>query len=586
VKRAVLAGAALVTLTTLAFAPSLTSPFTRYDDPLYVWNNLDRLKPSGWEGFALQFDSQRAWGGDFIEYFPLRDAVYWGLFQTYGLNPTPYHVVSLVFHLITSLLVWRFFSQIGLTARSAWLGALLFALHPVHIESVVWVAGMKDPMVLMFMMAGLCAYQSYRARPAAWKYGLTMVALVAAFHVKSIAVAMPVIMLGLELFVGQRERWTLIAKRLAGPFLTSGLLFAVILGIGRANNVIVPPHGGSWLSHAVIVAWAQVKYLKQALLPTSFRLIYCFEPPTGWGDPRLWAGVALLLAAGALVYAWRREPLRLFFIAIYVTAILPVSNLLPFPAIMADRYLYVPTLGTCGLLALLLTNLHPRLFVVVSATIALSLTAATASRAAIWQDEEALWEEPDLDPACVTDTSFPAAQSHILRYYTTKDRSVGLMALERAMISPGLKGVDRVNGCTMIIGAAIEAHELGLEGKALNFAKLATVNCSNFAQAWNAAMVVNLHKRLELAAGAATKAWRLQKTPETEALMWLTRLELGDSSAQAHVLRLSTMKSRLACEKIAQFAADVPTLAPALGEAIHNCGSVLSLPPPPNTLSP
>jgi hypothetical protein len=213
-------------------------------------------------------------------------------------------------------------------------------------------------------------------------------------------------------------------------------------------------------------------------------------------------------------------------------------------------------------------------------SIAVLLTAATASRAVIWQDEEALWEEPDLDPACMVDTSFPAAQSHILRYYTTKDRTAGLMALERAMVTPGLKGVSPTMICTMIIAAASEAHELGATQRAIAFAKLATSTCSNYAAAWNAAMVINLHKRPDLAAGAATKAWRLQKNPETEVLMWLTLLELDDPRALPNVLRLSQLNDRYVCEKIAQFAVDAPALGPKLGEANFHCAPVLRGDPP------
>lgn len=569
------AAACLVALTTLAYLPSLTSPFTHYDDPLYVWNNVDRLSPSGWKGLALQFDSSRSWSGNFVEFFPLRDSVYWALYQGFELNPLPYHLTSLVFHLLSSLLIWLLFSQLGFSTRTAWLGALLFALHPVHIESVVWIAGLKDPMALTFMLTALCAYASYREKPAPWKYALMLFGMSCAFLVKSIAVATPVLMLSMELFIGARVKWPLIAARLTGPFIVAGIFFAMILGIGRANHVMVGPHGGSWMSHTVLVAWAQVKYLKQALLPTSYRLIYCFEPPTGWLDWRLWVGVALFAAVVALAFRWRRQPLRLFLMAFYVVAILPVSNLVPFPAIMADRYLYAPTIGTCGLLALLAGGLRQRTFVVVTAAVAVLLTVSTATRAWVWQDEESLWEEPDRDPACVVDSSFPAAQSHILRYYTTKDRTEGLLALERAMVTPGFKGVTPTMVCTTVISAASEAHELGAEARAVSFAKFATTMCPEYAAAWNAAMVVSLHKRPVLAAGAATKAWRLEKTPETEVLMWLTRLELDDPRAVAEVLRLSQLNDRFVCEKIAQFSSDAPQLAPRLGEANFHCASVL-----------
>ena len=228
----------------------------------------------------------------------------------------------------------------------------------------------------------------------------------------------------------------------------------------------------------MLTSWAQVKYLKQALLPTSYRLIYCFEPPVGLRDWRLWVAFAVFAAVLALVWRWRREPLRLFLLAFYVVAMLPVSNLVPFPAIMADRYLYAPTIGTCGLLALLADKLTARGFASVIAAVALALTASTATRAWVWQDEESLWEEPDLDPACVVDTSYPAAQSHILRFFTTKDRVEGLLALERAMVTPGMTGVDQKMVCATVIGAAREAQDLGGAERAVTWAKLATTMCT------------------------------------------------------------------------------------------------------------
>lgn len=565
----------LVGLTTLAYAPSLTSPFTTYDDPLYVTANLERVTPPGWAGLKLQFDSERAWSGGFVEFFPLRDALYWALVQAFKFDPLPFHLTSLILHLIASLLLWLFFVQLGLPERGAWFGALLFALHPVHIESVVWIAGMKDPMFTMFMLLGLCSWASYRQRPRPWKYALVLLGLICGFLVKSLIVVMPLIMLAMELLLPPRASWTTIAARLVGPFIIAGIFFVQILLIGRANHSLLGPHGGSWMSHTVLVVWTQAKYLKQALLPTSYRLIYCFDPPTGWLDWRLWVGAAVLLAMGVLAYKWRREPLRLFLGSFYVLAMLPVSNLVPFPAIMADRYLYAPTIGSCGLLALLAMRLQLRAFVVISAAVALGLTATTASRSWVWQDEERLWEEPDMDPACVIDTAYPAAQSHILRFLTTKDRREGLMALERAMVSPGLKEVGERLICLTLIGASRDALTLGAHQRATTWAAAATRTCPAYPSAWNAAMAVNLHKRPQLAAGAAMKTWRLEKNPETEVLMWLTLLELDDPRAAAEVLRLARKNDRLVCEKISQFANDAPRLAPALGEANFVCAPLL-----------
>lgn len=574
-----LAGLGLLVLTVLAFVPSLNAPFTHYDDGLYVWTNLERLSPAGWDGLLLQWSSDRAWSGDFVEYFPLRDTVYWALFQAFDLRPGVFHLASIFFHLGASLGVWIFFRIIGIEARAAWLGGLLFALHPVHIESVVWIAALKDPMFTSFMMLGLCSYASYRKRPAAWKYALTLLGLVAGFLCKSIVVAMPFIMLAMEVLLPPRAKWGEVAMRLAGPFVITGLFMMTIMGIGKANHIIVQPHGGSFTSHVVLATWAQVKYLKQAFFPNSYRLIYCFEPPTGLGDWRLWVGVVVFVAVVGLAWRWRRDPLRLLMMAIYVFAILPVSNLVPFPAIMADRYLYAPTIGACGLLALATRNLAPRLFNLVAVAVALMLTVATATRSAVWQDEEALWEEPDMDPACMVDTSFPAAQAHTLRYLTSKDRVEGLMALERAMATPGIRFMGHTELCSTIISAARDSQKLGGDGRTLSWTKQATLLCPNDERAWNAAMAWSIHRNPELAARAATRAWRLSKRPETEVLMWLTLLELGDTRAAANLLRLAQLDDFEVCEKTLLFAEDAPRLAPQLGEAVQLCQETMKKPP-------
>ncbi len=579
-RRTLLQALALLGLTVLAYAPGLTSPLTHYDDSLYVWNNLARLSPPGLEGLRLQWDSTSAWSGGFVEFFPLRDTVYWLIFQAFALNATPYHVASLLFHLAASLLLWRWLGQLGLSERSAYLGALLFALHPVHIESVVWVAGLKDPMYTMFMLLGLVAYASYRERPRPWTYALMLLGLVGGFLVKSLIVAMPVIMLAMELLIGRRVKPSLIAARLAGPFAITGLFMVQILLIGKANHVLTAPHHGSWLNHYVLMFWSQAKYLKQALFPTTFRLIYCFEPAQGWADWRLWVGVAVALAVVALAWRWRREPLRLFLMAVYVLALAPVSNLVPFPAIMADRYLYAATIGTCGLLALLTDRFRGRLYALTVTAVMLLLTAATASRAWVWQDEELLWEEPDTDPACLVDPSFPAAQSHVMRFVSSKDRGAALLSLERAMASPGFLRIEELLRCTTIVQAAAEAFNLGVEERAIHWARLANRHCPNDARGWNTTTVINLRRNPQVAAMAAQRTYRLRKHPETEVLMWLTRLSIADPDAPANLTRLAREQGQLVCWKILSWSADWPEHAPLLGEATHHCVQLRAGAPP------
>lgn len=569
--RRALACLALVGLCVAAYSPGITSPFVQYDDALYVTDNLKVITTPGWAGLAKQWDDDRAWNGYFVEYFPLRDTVYWALFQSFGLNPIPFHLTSLLFHVSATLLMMLLLLRLGLEEKAAFFASVIFAVHPVHIESVVWVAGLKDPLYTTFMLMGLAAYASYRKEQRVGSYVVMLLGLICALLVKSLAIVMPLLMLGMEVLIGERARWRLIITRLAGPSIITALFLASFVLIGKANYVVVDLHGGSRMSHTVLMLWSQAKYLKQALLPTSFRLIYCFEPPTGWMDWRLWVGLSVLLAGVGLAVHWRKDKLKLFFLGWYAVALLPVSNLVPFPAIMADRYLYVASLGTCALLGLLAAQLKPRLFQLVLLATAVMLTVTTAARSWVWQDEEALWEEPDRDPACVTDTAFPAAQSHVMRFRSAKDRREGLMALERALISPGLKNTGAALICSAIIAAAGEAAALGETARAVTWAKLANRQCPYEARGWNIAMVLNIHKNPRVAEMTATKAYRLNKMPQAEALMWLTRLEIADERAPRELIRLAELGDAQTCQKIVQWSVDAPQFAPRFAEAVEAC---------------
>ncbi|MEW5740127.1 MAG: glycosyltransferase family 39 protein, partial [Myxococcota bacterium] len=295
-------------LAVVAFVPGLTSPFILLDDPLYVLKN-ERLHATGWAGFANLWSSADAYRGAFIEFFPLRDSLYWVLFHAFGPVSFPFHLTSLAFHVCATVLVWRLARRLVVDEAVAFLAAALFAVHPIHVESVTWVAGLKDPLHVSLMLAACLTFLGWREESRPWRYGASLVFLVLALLAKSMAVVTPVLLLALDRLHGPPRPWKESLRAVAAPAAVAGLFFIQFLLIARAAGVVMPPHGGSWLSHATLAVWAQVLYLGQMLAPVSSRLIYCFTPATGFLDVRLWAGLALV--AGGLVAWWRlrRQPL-------------------------------------------------------------------------------------------------------------------------------------------------------------------------------------------------------------------------------------------------------------------------------------
>jgi len=561
----------LVLLPVLAFFPGLSSPRTHYDDSLYL-DRPEYLMP-GLSGLGSLWAGTSAWNGFFLEYFPLRDTFYWLIFQQWEKSSMPYHVVSLGFHLAATLLVFRFVEKL---TDSSWVpaaAALLFAVHPIHIESVVWIAGLKDPMYACFMVGSLSAFLAYRERLKPGLYLLALVLLVCALLTKSMALSTPLIMLAADRWVGRPVAWRTTLLRVAGPGLVCAIFLGQFLVIGKTNSVSNLPHQGSWMAHWVLTAWAQVAYVRQALFPSTFRLIYCFWPVESWADPRLFAGLALVGAVAALVFAWRKKPLHLFALAFYFACLAPVSNLVPFPAVMADRYLYAASVGPCLLIALLLDRARPRLKNTVLGLAVLALTSTTALRSAIWQDEELLWVDADEDPVCIADPEFPAPDVHYLRYITAKDDVTRILALERLLLTRGPDGNSFGLGCEALLSGAQLLEKQGDHTRAMNWAKNAVKNCTRHPKMWGTVLTVTVHRDLPVAASAAQKWFRGEPNFRTQLFTVLTQLELKDEAAtRAALLTLVQAQPAETCHTLRVWAAELrpPQRAP-LTAALAAC---------------
>jgi|GEM_PF-1440278 len=569
---------ALAILPVLAFGPGLTSPLTHFDDPLYL-ERAEYSRP-GLSGLDALWQGTRAWSGTFVEYFPLRDSVYWTIFQVFQLQPLPYHLASLFFHIATTFLVFAFVRKIEQPRWVSAGAALLFAVHPIHIESVVWVAGLKDPMYTCLLLGCLWLYCHYRQRPSAAIYALSLLLMVAALLVKSMALSAPLILVAIERCVGRTTPWKTIAARLAGPGLICVLFLGQFVALGRINDVRSTLHQDSAMAHVVLSAWAQVAYVRQVVFPSSFRLIYCFAPVESLADGRLLAAVALLVAVVAALWVWRRRPERQLALAFYFACLLPVSNLLPFSAVMADRYLYAASIGACLLIAQLLAAARERLRNTVLALVVLTFTATTALRSAVWQDEEMLWEEADEDPVCMQDPEFPAAFVHFLRYATAADDETRLSALTRLLDSRAAAGSGL--RCDAWLNGAQLLSARGDHARAGEWTQQATASCASHRLLPQTVMLVTLHRDLTVAEYAAAKWYRLDPRPESGLFRMLTQLESAgitgsaeDASRQAGILAVVKSAPHLTCPLLTKWAGEVgAALKAAVSESIDACAAL------------
>lgn len=281
----------------LAYLPVWRAGFI-WDDDLHLTANPSVLAPDG---------LKKIWSSGAANYFPLTMTAFWALHALWGLNPLPYHLATLALHIGSAVLLWRVLRQLGV--RGAWLGAALWALHPVQAESVAWISELKNTLSAVFYLAAVGFFLRWVEADGAlgWRrapkyYGLAWGCAVLAILSKSSTVMLPVV-LGL-CWWWQRRSWR---WRDAGWLLPFVAISAVAAGWtiweqkynSRAS-------GAEWdqsLAQRLVIAGRVVWfYLGKLVWPHPLIFIY---PRWTIDATQVLAWLPGLGAVGGLVALWR-----------------------------------------------------------------------------------------------------------------------------------------------------------------------------------------------------------------------------------------------------------------------------------------
>jgi protein O-mannosyl-transferase len=524
---------AVLAVAVAANALTLSVGFIDFDDGLYVLDNW-KMKAPGLEGLSAIWSTADVGPNKTIEVFPLRDTVYWGLFKAFGKNPFPFHLANFAFHLLTAALVLalgrRLFSE-----GVAMVGALLFAAHPIHIESVAWVSGLKDPMFATFTLLSLLLYVEWRKRGGAGRYVAVLLTLLAALLCKSLALGAPLVMLAIDRLLGPNESWKRSLTRVVAPAALSGAMLVFFLWVGRTAQVMVPPHGGNWSAHAFFSLWAFARYVEQAFVPQGFRLYYCFAPFEGATDLR-WLGVLGVLAGlAALVWRARAHPAVAVGLTWFLAFLFPVLNVVPFPTLMNDRYLYLPVAAACWGLAAALQRLPATTSRVAAYGLVAVLALVSAVRTLDWKDHRALFDEVANDPLCANDLGPPAATMMIRSAAMNPDLEASFAQLRKVADHPGFLRNDRQVQCSELINMARAAHAAQRDADAQFFSERATQGCPEYLAGWQVLTEATLVTAPKTARRAAEHVASVEPSPTARFFQGLARVAAGEAEGAAEL---------------------------------------------------
>ena len=393
----VLLAVLVAALTFLAYRPALTNGFINWDDPIYVyWNPGIRTIDLGW---AFTTVVAKNW-------HPLTMLSHAVDFSLWGLNPRGHHLTSVVLHAANTFLVFILVERLirGKPLLLPLVASLLFALHPLHVESVAWVSERKDVLSGFFYLLSVIFYLGYArgSRPES-RYGLALFFFVLALLSKPMAVSLPLVLLILDYYplgrFGREGSRTILIEKIPF-FVLSAAISVVTLWTQHQSGAVKPLGDFTVMERLVVSVRACVYYLYKMILPVNLAPLY---PLPGELSPLgplfiVSALIILVITAFAVVAARRGRGYFLSAWLFYLVALLPVIGIVHVGAqAAADRYTYLPSLGPFVLAGAGLSYLFDRSSRTRLVTLAFvvfmvgAFAVKTVEQEALWRDPVTLW---------------------------------------------------------------------------------------------------------------------------------------------------------------------------------------------------
>ncbi len=400
----------LLLLSLVAFARVGHHDFVDFDDGEYVYENPQVRAGLSGDGIVWAFTATHA-----ANWHPLTWLSHMADVQLFGLDAGWHHRVNVAIHGVNAALLFLVLhGMTGAVWRSAF-AAALFAVHPLHVESVAWVAERKDVLSTFFWHLTLGLYARWVRRPGGWRYGAVTVSFALGLLAKPMLVTLPFVLLLLDYWPLRRLEaadrtggggvaWERTPRLLLekGPLLALAAVSSVITASAQASAAATASLEGfplgDRLANAVV---AYVTYIARTAWPVSLAVFYP-HPASIQESLPAWEVTAAAVALGVLTALAVRDAGRRPFVLVgwlwFVGTLVPVIGLVQVGSqALADRYTYVPLIGLFVAVAWGVPDLmggwrHARpVLVALGAAVVLLLSLATWTQTAHWRDSATLY---------------------------------------------------------------------------------------------------------------------------------------------------------------------------------------------------
>ena len=389
----------LIVATLTVYGNSLDHQFlASWDDYTYVTRNPDIC------GFSLEH-LRAAFSKFYVgNYAPLHIISYMLDYTLWGLNPAGYIGDNIALHVMNGLLLYVLIAKLTEDNRLAFISVFIFLLHPVQVESVVWVSQRKNLLAMFFFLISLLSYVIYREKGTSGYsiYAVAVLTFICALLTKSVTVVLPLVLVLYDIcFSPRNNRSQWVIDKI--PFVLAAGTLALITLKSQALNAgggIVDYPDESAFGIFITMLTVIVRYAKMLLWPTNLSIVYYIPIKTGIDVAVALSGIVVIFLCAGLLYLFRKDKGVFFWAALIPVGLLPVSQLIPLSTLMNDRYLYFPIIGFAVLFSSGVLFCSDRLLhrikwvgLVSCCLIFLPLSVLSWQRSHVWSDSISLWSD-------------------------------------------------------------------------------------------------------------------------------------------------------------------------------------------------
>lgn len=384
----------ILLVTAVAYLPALQGEFTNWDDQIYVTAN-PMVTDFGPDKVNDLFTQQV--GGNI---HPLTMVSLILNYEVSGLEPFSYHLINLLFHLANTFLVFLFLYR--LFPRSPWPGiitAMLFALHPLHVESVAWISERKDVLYTFFLLLGLINWFAFLKNKKRSTYLLVLLFFILSLLSKPAAVIFPLMLILIHYFEKRPFKTRFFLNLI--PFILLAIGMGIITLMAQSEGGNVESQGFSILDKILLASYSFMIYGAKLVYPFELSAYYPFPdlndlPFYYYAAPPL----ALTLGVVSLLLGRKNRIFPFTFLFFLINLVLVLQLLSIGNTLMADRYTYLASIGPFFLFAWgmhwLVEKYGMRLSFILAGSLILlggSLAIHTWHRGQVWENSGTLWTD-------------------------------------------------------------------------------------------------------------------------------------------------------------------------------------------------